>query len=262
MKVNLNLNQPNNVINSKQINFKGYKPVKDNGGNRIYEFNYAYDDSKYDCYLELYSVEQDNNKNYYVTNILESMNSSDDDLDNKEYGIKLESGKPTKVDLQADYNLSLNEPFAYHYKLYPKNNHNSPIYQIDAGNVINETGITNKGYDIYNIVPGKAPLVRKGGAMKLIIPDNYNVAWKYDKNNNIVMRDPDEITDMLKSSKNFANKIGGSLAGVEKDLDDGKLDIFSRIITLPLFTDDSLTAHGYWNKNCFQMANAIGNINN
>lgn len=265
MKVNfnLNLNQPNNIKNNRKINFEGYQAKKDNGGNRVYEFNYTYDDSKYDCFLELYSVGQDNNKNYYVTNILEPVDFTDENSDNKEYGIKLESGKPTKVDLQADYNLSLDQPFAYHYKLYPKNNHNaSPIYMTDAGNVINETGITNKGYDIYNIVPGNAPLVNKGGSMKLIIPDNYNVAWKYDKNNNIVMRDSDEIKDILKSSKNFANKIGGTLAGVEKDLDDGKLDIFSRIITLPLFTDDSLTAHGYWNKNCFQMANSVGNINN
>ena len=263
MKVNLNLNQPNTNINSKKINFEGYKPAKDNGGNRVYEFNYVYDDSKYDCYLELYSVEQDNNNNYYVTNILESIDSMDDNSDNKEYGIKLESGKSTKVDLQGDFNLSLDQPFAYHYKLYPKNNHSaSPIYLVDSGNVINEVGKTNKGYDIYNIVPGKAPLVRKGGAMKLIIPDNYNIVWKYDNDNNIVMRDSDEIINILQTSKNFANKVGGSLAGVEQDLDDGKLDIFSRIITLPLFTDDSLTAHGYWNKNCFQMAHSLGNINN
>ena len=31
---------------------------------------------------------------------------------------------------------------------------------------------------------------------------------------------------------------------------------------MPLFTDDSLTAHAYWNKNCFQMANSLGNIIN
>ena len=37
---------------------------------------------------------------------------------------------------------------------------------------------------------------------------------------------------------------------------------FTRFITLPLFTDDSLTAHAYWNKNCFQMAHSLGNINN
>lgn len=261
MKVNLNLNQPD--IKSKKINFEGYKPTKNNNGFREYEFNYVYDDSKYDCYLELYSVEKDTNNNYYVTNILESLDSMDDDSDNKEYGIKLESGKATKVDLLGDFNLSLGQPFAYHYKLYPKNNHSaSPIYTVDSGNVINEVAKTNKGYDIYNIVTDKAPTVRKGGAMKLIIPDNYNPIWKYDKNNNIVMREPDEISNILQSSKNFANKIGGSLAGIEKDLDDGKLDQFSRIITLPLFTDDSLTAHSYWNKNCFQMAHSLGNINN
>ena len=29
-----------------------------------------------------------------------------------------------------------------------------------------------------------------------------------------------------------------------------------------MFTDDSLTAHAYWNKNNFQMAHSLGNINN
>lgn len=262
MKVNLNLNQLNSNSKSNKINFEGYKPKKDSHGNRIYEFNYAYDDSKYDCYLELYSVEKDNNNNYYVTNILESLDSMDDDSDKKEYGIKLESGKATKVDLQGDYNLALDQPFAYHYKLYPKNTHDNPIYLVDAGNVINEVEKTGKGYDIYNIVTDKSPMVRKGGAMKLIIPDNYNIIWKYDKDNNIQMRDPDEIVNILQSSKNFANKVGGSLAGIEKDVEDGKLNMFKRIITLPLFTDDSLTAHSYWNKNCLQMAHSLGNINN
>ena len=98
--------------------------------------------------------------------------------------------------------------------------------------------------------------------MKLIIPDNYNVVWKYDNTNKIVKKSDEEIKSLLTSSKNFANKIGGSLAGIEKDLDDGKLDNFTRIVTTPLFTDDSVSAHAYWNKNCFQMANSLGNINN
>ena len=241
------------------MNFEGYKPTKSQYGDREYEFNYVYDDNKYDCYVELFSVGQDNNNNYYVTDILRKY---DADPYSNEHGIKLQSGKPTKVDLAGDYDIAPDEAFAYHYKLYPKGTHGAPAYALDAGNKIDERASKNTAHDIYNIVSDRVSTSTKGGAMKLIIPDNYNVIWKYDDKNNVVMKSPEEITSVLKSSKNFANKIGGSLAGIEKDLDDGKLNNFTRVITTPLFTDDSLSAHAYWNKNCFQMANSLGNINN
>lgn len=259
MKVNLNLNQPRIRTN---VNFEGYKPAKSEYGDREYEFNYVYDDSKYDCYLELFSVAKDANNNYRVTGLLDNVDNIYNTND-REKGVKLESGRATRVNLVADYNIAPDEAFAYHYKLYPKNNPmGAPTYKIDPGNSINDAQSSGKAYEIYNVVSDKASTVSNGGAMKLIIPDNYNVIWKYDENNKIVKKSPAEIQDLKTSSKNFANKIGGSLAGIEKDLDDGKLDNFTRIVTTPLFTDDSVSAHAYWNKNCFQMANSLGNINN
>ena len=260
MKVSLNLNQPNVKNNVK---FEGYKPVKSEYGDKEYEFNYVYDDSKYDCYLELYSVKKDANNNYSIVKILDKLDSIRDENPNKERGIKLESGKATKIDLAGDFDIAPDEPFAYHYKLYPKDNHSAPpMYVLDPGNMINPSVNTHNAYDVYNIVTDRASTVSKGGAMKLIVPDCHNVIWKYDNKNNIVMKSPEEIVNLLSSSKNFANKIGGSLAGIERSLEEGELDNFTRIITLPLFTDDSLTAHAYWNKNCFQMAQSLGNINN
>lgn len=255
MKVSLNLNQPK-VRNN--VNFEGYTPVKSEYGDREYEFNYVYDDSKYDCYLEIFGVEKDTNGNYFVTGIRkrDALNPADNDPDEK--GIKLANGKSVKVDLASEFGISPDEAFAYHYKLYPKGRRNDPKWVIEAGNVINET--YKNPWEIYNVVSDRASTVSKGGAMKLIIPDVNNVAWIYDENNNIV--ENPNIEKLKKTSKTFANKIGGSLAGIEKDLDDGKLDNFTRIITLPLFTDDSLTAHAYWNKNCMQMAHSLGNINN
>lgn len=256
MKVSLNINQPK-TINS--IAFEGYKPTKSQYGDKEYEFNYVYDDSKYDCYLELFSVDRDANNNYYVTDILKRYDANPY---SNEHGIKLQSGKATKIDLAGDYDIAPDEAFAYHYKLYPKGEKHSPMYALDPGNKIDERANKQTAYDLYNIVSDRASTSTKGGSMKLIIPDNYNVTWKYDDANNIIKKSPEEIKGLMTSSKNFANKIGGSLAGIEKDLDDGKLDNFTRIITTPLFTDDSLSAHAYWNKNCFQMANSLGNINN
>lgn len=248
MKVNFN-----NLSVRNNINFKGYKPQTSQYGTREYEFNYAYDDNKFDCYLEVFSVDKDKDGNYFTTGILESFDNGTE--------IKIENGKPVKVNLSTDFGLSSDDAFAYHYKLYPKDNHDaSPRYVLDSGMMINEAMSTGKPQDIYNIVTDKVSGVKKGGAMKLIVPDINNVLWIYNDKNEIV-KNPN-IEQARKTPKNFANKIGGSLAGIEKDLGNGKLDNFTRIITTPLFTDDSLSAHAYWNKNCFQMANTLGNINN
>ena len=118
-----------------------------------------------------------------TTNILDKLDSVEDKSENKERGIKLQSGKATKIDLAADFDIAPDEPFAYHYKLYPKGNHSAPpIYMLDPGNIINEAQNTHNAYDVYNIVTDRAPSVSKGGAMKLIIPDCHNVIWKYDDN--------------------------------------------------------------------------------
>ena len=92
------------------------------------------------------------------------------------------------------------------------------------------------------------------------MPDFYNPAWTYNENGEIVANtNYKETRDIV---KNFANKIGGSLAGLEKDIQDGKFDGYSKIISTPLFTDDNLSSHAYWNKNCMQIAQSLGNINN
>lgn len=251
MKVDLNLNG----IKNNKIQFTGYKPIKSEHGDREYEFNYVYDDSKYDCYLELFSVETEDG-NYIVTDIIDNLDAIKSN--NKERGIKLESGKATRIDLADKFGIAPDEAFGYHYKLYPKNSTQAPDYAVDAGNVVNNT---SKGkHEIYNIVTDRASTVSKGGAMKLVLPDSNNVLWVYDEKNNIV-KNPD-YDRASKTIKTIMNKIGGSLAGIEKDLDNHKLDNFTRIVTTPLFTDDSVSSHAYWNKNCFQMAHSLGNINN
>ena len=258
MKVGLNLNLPK----ANSVSFKGYKPVKSDYGDKEFEFNYVFDDSKKDCYLEVFLVDKDEDGNYFITGDQDE-NGNYQPLRNYETfqdSIKLESGKSTIVDMTASYGLAAGQDFAYHYVLRPKDDPSgNPEYKVDSGNIINDIG-KNKYHQIYNVVSDKVASVSKGGAMKLIIPDCNNAMWVYDKNNDIV-KNPN-IEKARKNNKNLGNKIGGSLAGIEKDLDDGKLDNFKRIITTPLFADDSLTSHGYWNKNCFQMAHSLGNINN
>ena len=259
MKVSLNSISNKKIAN---VQFEGYKPVKSDTGNREYEFNYVYDDNKKDCYVEIFLLDKDKNGNWFVTgqedgfgNIKPLVNS------NNKSEILLNKGRATKINLAKEFGLRPDQPFAYHYKLLPKGQKDGiPEYKIDPGNVIDDASTSHKAHEIYNFVSDKLSTATKSGSMKLIVPDFNNVAWVYDDNNKIV---PNKNLDKARiTNKNIANKIGGSLAGIEKDLDDGKLDNFTRIITTPLFTDDSLTAHAYWNKNCFQMAQGLGNINN
>ncbi len=228
-----------------KINFEGYKPVKSERGRKEYEFNYVYDPNNYDCYLEIYAVEQDRYGNYFTAGKLTN-NDTDED--------KINIGRGgTRINMAGDYNIAADEAFAYRYLLVPKNG-GKTITAADAGNTIVENG------EVYNIVSANSPTHTKGGAMKLIMPDFNNVAWVYDDKNNII---PNKNLDSArKMPKNVANKIGGSLAGIVKDLEAGKYDNFTRLVTTPLFTDDNVSAHAYWNENNFQMAHSLGNINN
>lgn len=246
-------------VREKELSFEGYKPVKSEFGSKEYEFNYVFDDENFDCYLELFRAKKDSHGNYFITGNLED-NKLAPVQGRKNRGIKIENiKKPLRINL-SKFQLSPDEGIGYHYKLLPKNQPNAaPLYRVDSGMMVNETTDKEK-HRIYNIIPVNAPSVAKGGAMRLILPDNHNVAWVYDDDNKIVPNP--KAKEALKSIKNIANKIGGSLAGIEKDLDDGKFDNYSRIITTPMFTDDSLSAHAYWNKNNFQMVHTLGNINN
>lgn len=259
MKISLNLNRSKTNNN---VQFEGYKPIKSNTGFREFEFNYVYNDDQKDCYLEIFLLDKDADGNWFVTGKKDPYGNIKPMENTKhEAEVLLEKGKATKINLAKEYGIRPDQPFAYHYKLVPKGQKNgTPEYKIDPGNIINDKASSNRAHEIYNFVTDKLSTSTKAGAMKLIVPDFNNVSWVYDENNNIVPNK--DIERARKTNKNTANKIGGSLAGIEKDLDNGKLDNFTRIITTPLFTDDSLSAHAYWNKNNFQMAQSLGNINN
>lgn len=257
VKVNFDLiNKKQNT--NKNVNFEGYKPVKDSCGNRIYEFNYPYDSNKYDCYLEVCKVGIDKNNNDY--HIIEGLKS----LESKDGFYKL---RPTgnRIDLEVAFGLRKGQDFAYHYALVPKgtdrNDENGPkpIYKIDAGDHIDLTGKRGR-HEVYNIVSVDGPMTCNGGSMKLLMPDFYNPMWTYDNDGKIV-KNP-KYKSLRHVSKTFSNKLGGNLAGIEKDVKSGKFNGYSRIISTPIFTDDDLASHAYWNKNCMQMAQSLGNLNN
>ena len=238
------------------VTFQGFKPIKDDMGMKVHEFNFPFDENKYHCYLEVYQVGMDKNGNYFITDIIPNASTDNGQLE-------LHNGSNV-VDLSNDYYIPENRPFAYHYKLVNKDNANEEYFRVDAGDVIDKTG-EGKAYEIYNVVSANGSRVARGGSMKLIIPDNFNVGWEYNKKlftDDYIVKNDSILKRAIKSNKTFSNKMGGTLAGVEKAIDNGEFDGYSSIISLPIFTDDSLSAHAYWNKNCMQMCQSLGNINN
>lgn len=159
-----------------------------------------------------------------------------------------------------EYGISDNQPFAYHYVLEHKNG-GGKWTKIDAGDVIDEGRDENNLKKIFNIVMPNRSNISRGGSMKLVIIDSQKVGYVYDENNNINF-DSDLAKRGMKGVKTLNNKFGGTLAGLEKAVEDGEYDGYDKIISLPIFTDDDFTAHAYWNKNCFQTASSLGNINN
>lgn len=248
MKVSLEKNHAN-----QGIAFKGYKPVKSDLGYNMYEFNYTFDDHNYDCYLELCALVDDGNGNYKNKRALKNFEKGTESF-------KLQCG-PNRISLPADYNLNSDTPLGYHYRLTEKGNPEHTLkYDVDAGEIIDFTEKGMKPHLIFNVITQKRSRGTRGGSAILAIPDSYNAMYAYDKDGNIVPNV--KYADAIKRTKHFSNKVGGSLAGIEHDLDAGYLNQYSKIFLTPFATDDSLTPHSYWGKNFFQIAQSLGNIDN
>lgn len=247
-----------NYINKAQNTqaFKGYKVTKDDEGIRTGEFAYPFDPATTECYLEIAIVDRDPKTGvFYLTG-----EKCPDLLEISPNGRKLKPGK-NKINVHAEFGINEDEPFAYHYKLVDKNTKNLKEYGVDAGMLLDNRSDkkNNKEEAVYNLfIP--ASNVNKAGSMILAIPDTLAPQWIYDSDNDIIRNE--NADELKKHIRLFSNKVGGTLAGLEKKLEDGSLDAYERIVSLPLFTDDSRSHHAYWNKNCMQMAHSIGNINN
>ena len=240
------------VKKNNNLSFGGYKFTKSEDGFKEVEFSYPFDPDKDNCFLEIYKLDIDPYGNYFTTGRAYTRDRKDK--------IQLTPGS-NKIDLSKAFGIDDNQPFAYHYLLEDKHGHGFPRVRIDAGDMIDERSEQNQKRNMFNIVtPNKSGLTR-GGAMKLVIIDSQHVGHIYNDQNKLDF-DPKLAKRGEQGIKTITNKFGGTLAGLEYGLDHGEYDGYSRIISLPVFTDDDFTAHAYWNKNCMQMASSLGNINN
>ena len=245
------------IQSSKQPVFKGFEVGKDEYGEKYYKWSYPYDSNRYRCYLDVYPVFPDKNgdydKNKFDRKYVDIIDGSD--------SIELEPGDSENNKIYLDYKFGRIEdaPFAYHYRLVPKDNESAPpIIRFDAGDLVDKRNYKTDWDNVYNIVVPNGINSDKAGAAILICADNYDVRYKYDKKGNIIPNpDAEKALDI---SKNFANKLGGSLAGVHKALLDGRLDLYDKIFLLPHTSGDKISAPGYWLESGFQFSSAVDNI--
>ena len=244
MKVSLS-----SADNNKNVNFTGYKWVKDEKGFKNFETSYIFDEEKQDCYLEVFTLGSDEFNNYFI-------NSHAKTRDGR-YRIKMNPGA-NRINLTKTFGILPDKPFAYHYVVKNHDNVSHPgeeYIQIDAGDSIKEYGTA------YNVVTQNGSQMSKGGSMKLVNIDSQNVGVVYDEHGKWVINK--ELQDKaLDAVKTLTNVYGGTAAGLEKDIEEGKFDPYSRIISLPVFTREDFTSHKYWIENIFQPCNSLMNINN
>ena len=246
MKVSFDLRKDVKKSNN-DVAFKGYTVTKSNEGFKEVEFAYPYDPDVYRGYVEIHKVDTDANGNYFTTGKALT-------IDGKEK-IEIPYDGSKRIDMASTFGFEDNQPFAYNFRFERKDGKGDGPTKVDAGDVINEGGTP------YNIVTGTKSGVSRGGSMKLVIVDSQNVGYVYN-DQNIVVKDEKLAKRGEKGIKSLTNKFGGTLAGLEHAIDNGDYDSYGRIISLPFFTDNDFTAHGYWNENCMQITQALGNINN
>lgn len=249
MKINL-YSDKEKIKEQQKLAFTGYSTVKSEDGFREYEFAYPYDENKEDCYLEIFKLDKDRFNNYFTTGKAYDRNGNDK--------YKMVPGA-NRIDLARKFGIGDNDAFGYHYLVVDKNSKFQKT-RIDAGSSIDERNI-NEQQKILNIVTPGTSNTSRGGSMKLVIIDSQKVGDVYN-DQNMIVRDERLAQRGINGIKTIANKFGGTLAGLEKAIDNGEYDYYDKIISLPIFTDDDFTGHAYWNKNCMQMASSLGNINN
>lgn len=250
--MNISLDVKNQKVRNNAISFEGYRFTKSDQGFREFEVAFPYDENSDDCYLEVYRLAKDQFGNYYSTGRAYSKSQG--------AAYKMNPGS-NRIDLAQEFGIADNQPFAYHYLLKDKNNKNSPRVRIDAGDIIDERSEYNENRNIFNIVTSNKSDISRGGSMKLVIIDSQHVGYVYDEFNRIDF-DKKLYERGINGIKTLTNKFGGTMAGLEKAVENGEYDNYGRIISLPIFTDDDFSAHAYWNKNCMQTASSLGSINN
>ncbi|MBQ4124086.1 hypothetical protein IJD44_10285 [bacterium] len=241
------MNIPKNGINAKNISFAGHKRKLDKEGYEVHKFYYMFDPKRYNCELEIYNIEKDDENNIVLGDKVVS------------YPLRDSSGIEKNMD-DVD-GLDTEFGFAYRFRLNELDKNGNPIpnkisYGFDNGQVL---GIFNKeAGNQYNVILNNRAVINKNGPMQLIMPDGYYPGVERNIDGSLHVAEQLR-SDLRKATRTHANKLGGQFIGITKRLQDGdfRKEGISRIVGTP-FTKDSISSHLYWTENAYQVSPGLG----
>ena len=225
-----------------QVGFKGYQHKTKDNGKKGYDFNFLYDPNHWDCYVEFYRVNKhDADYSYSVKKNNGKM---------EPYFTQKLSPEGAFVDPKKDLKLKNNEPVAYRYKLVNKQNSKWVKYAKDDSSSFCGDGC--------NLLTTNGTTVKIQGPMYLVQEDAFKPGYVYagfkEANTGEIVKDKN-AKDVSQFNRTFANKAGGTLAGVELEVPKLKKIGYKRLIALPTTGGDNVSSHKYWIKRMFQTDN-------
>lgn len=225
-----------NSLHTNSISFKGYNKVKDEKGQNVHHFYLPTDKSTYSqLILELAPVKKVGN--YWVAD------------DKNIFPVDM-----PKDSIDIDFGDYFNEkqPVGYRFR-------SGSTYFNDAG-----IKASVKDGTPFTVLFDKRTSVNKGGTMTLIVPDSYNVGYKFGLDGKPVKITPSDKEYALnnderaeKSLRTHSNSIGGNFAGIAQKLPELKAAGVKRIVSTP-FTKDDISSHKYWTETSYQIAKSFG----
>ncbi len=232
----------NSMQPTNKLGFKGYQHKKTDMGKKGYDFNFLYDPNHWDCFVEFYKV--DKNDHDYSYSVKKNNGKMEP------YFTKKLSPTGAFVDPKKDLNLQNNEPIAYRYKLVNKNDNKWVKYAKDDAASICGDGC--------NLLTTNGTSVKIQGPMYLVQEDAFKPGYVYagfkESNTGEIIKDKN-AKDVSKFNRTFANKAGGTLAGMELEVPNLKKIGYKRLIALPTTGGDNVSSHKYWIKRMFQTDN-------
>ena len=236
----------------KSVAFQGYQNKKTETGVRGYHMNCMYDSNRYDCEVQFFKVGfDDRNKEWFIErgpkNSMEPF-----------FTIPMDK-KGVLIDPEYDLELEDGQTVAYRFKLIDKENKTERFVNED-----------NREYDGCTLLTRNGTTVVNQGPMYLAMPDSFAPGYVFagfnEKDTGTIKKlskeDKNRIgADARKSTRTFANQMGGTMAGLVAKIPEIRRAGNKRLITTPLMGGDTVSAFKYWPENNMLTAGGLGTRN-
>lgn len=247
-----------NGLQNHQV-FKGYQHKIDDYGEQIYEFNYPYDPTVENCYVEIFKVKR-NEKAY----------GGYDVVDDKYIAREKLSPTGTQISIQEKTLLDPDEAFAYRI-VKESLTDGSKMYFADSGlkigkdNALGAYSFNLGDKDLtHTLVSRKSTTPMVTGSGIAVFPDalpGFKVKGFNDRNTGDITYDPELQEEMSNVLRTYSNLYGGNIAGLIAMADYMKDTPHTNLFANPFANGDNISSHHYWNKNNFRIAKEMGSLN-